>query len=48
MKFAMAIHCIDGRVQIPVIEWLRRQYGMEYIDMITEPGPERLLTEGKD
>lgn len=46
--FATAINCIDGRVQIPVIEWLRRQYGVDYIDMITEPGPERLLAEAKD
>lgn len=46
--FATAINCIDGRVQIPVIEWLRRHYGVDYVDMITEPGPERLLAEGKD
>ncbi|MFC2058350.1 carbonic anhydrase [Chloroflexota bacterium] len=46
--FATAINCMDGRVQIPVIDWLRRQYGVDYVDMITEPGPERLLAEGKD
>jgi hypothetical protein len=46
--FATAINCIDGRVQVPVINWLRRQYGADYVDMITEPGPERLLVEGKD
>ena len=46
--FAAAINCMDGRVQIPVIEWLKRQYGVDYVDMITEPGPERLLAEGKD
>lgn len=46
--FATAINCIDGRVQMPVIEWLKRQYRVDYIDMITEPGPERLLAEGKD
>ena len=39
---------MDGRVQIPVIEWLKRQYGVDYVDMITEPGPERLLAEDKD
>jgi len=47
-KFATALNCMDGRVQIPVIEWLKRQYGVDYVDMITEPGPERLLAEGKD
>ena len=46
--FATAINCIDGRVQIPVIEWLRKQYGVDYVDMITAPGPERLLTEAKN
>jgi len=39
---------MDGRVQIPVIDWLKKQYGVDYVDMITEPGPERLLAEGKD
>jgi hypothetical protein len=47
-KFGTAINCMDGRVQIPVIEWLKRQYGVDYVDMITEPGPERLLAEDKD
>ena len=46
--FATAINCMDGRIQIPVIDWLRRQYGVDYVDMITEPGPERLLAESKD
>jgi len=46
--FATAINCMDGRVQLPVIEWLKRQYRVDYVDMITEPGPERLLAEGKD
>lgn len=46
--FATAINCMDGRVQIPVIGWLRRQYRVDYVDMITEPGPERLLAAGKD
>jgi len=47
-RFATAINCMDGRVQIPVIDWLKTQYGVDYVDMITEPGPERLLAEGKD
>lgn len=47
-KFGTAINCMDGRVQIPVVEWLKKQYGVDYVDMITEPGPERLLAEDKD
>jgi len=48
MKFATAINCMDGRVQIPVIEWIKKEYGIDYIDMITEPGPNKILAEGKD
>jgi len=29
---------MDGRVQIPVIEWIRAETGAEHVDMITEPG----------
>ena len=47
-RFATAVNCMDGRVQIPVVEWLKKQYGVDYVDMITEPGPERLLAENKD
>ncbi|MCS7098124.1 MAG: hypothetical protein NZ922_04010 [Candidatus Methanomethyliaceae archaeon] len=47
-KFATAINCMDGRVQIPVIDWMKKKYFVEYIDMITEPGPVRILSEGND
>lgn len=43
--FATAINCMDGRAQLPVINWFKRHYGVDYIDMITEPGPEKLLAE---
>jgi len=48
MKFVTAINCIDGRVQIPVIEWLRKEYGVDYVDVITEPSPNKILAEDKD
>jgi len=48
LKFATAINCMDGRVQIPVIEWMKKEYGMNYIDMITEPGPNKILAENKE
>ncbi len=47
-KFATAINCMDGRVQLPVIEWLKKSYGVDYVDIITEPGPNRILAENKD
>ncbi|MBT3363621.1 MAG: hypothetical protein HN929_07565 [Chloroflexi bacterium] len=46
--FATAINCIDGRVQVPVIDWIKKQHGIDYVDMITSPGPERLLAKGTD
>jgi len=47
-EFATAINCMDGRVQIPVIEWMREKYGVKYIDMITEAGPNKILSEKQD
>lgn len=46
--FVTAINCIDGRVQEPVINYLKKKFQAEYIDMITEPGPEKLLAENTD
>lgn len=34
---------MDGRVQLPVIHWIKENYGVEYIDMITEAGMDRVL-----
>lgn len=47
-KFATCINCIDGRVQMPVIEYLKKKYDADYVDMITEPGPNRILSENRD
>lgn len=44
-KFVTAINCIDGRVQVPVIEWMKNEYKVDYVDMITEPGPNKILAE---
>jgi len=45
-KFGTAINCMDGRVQLPVTAWLKSKYGLDYVDMITEPGPEKMLSQG--
>ncbi|MGF7184318.1 hypothetical protein GGQ84_000401 [Desulfitispora alkaliphila] len=45
VKFATAINCIDGRVQLPVIEWLLEQFEVDYVDVITEPGCDKVLAE---
>ena len=45
MLFYTAINCMDGRVQLPVINYLRERFSAEYIDSITEPGPVVILAE---
>jgi len=42
-KFATAINCIDGRAQIPAIDWIRLHLNVEYVDLITEPGADKIL-----
>ncbi|MFA7677055.1 MAG: carbonic anhydrase [Candidatus Omnitrophota bacterium] len=46
-KFATAINCIDGRVQKPIIEFVINRFKVDYVDMVTEPGPDRVLSENK-
>jgi len=46
--FATAINCMDGRAQQPVIEFMTKRYGVRYVDMITEPGPNKVLAERAD
>ena len=46
--FATAINCMDGRVQLPVIDWMKQEYGVDYIDSVTEPGPVKILSENED
>lgn len=48
MSFYTAINCIDGRVQLPVINYLMKRFNVLYIDSVTEPGPVRILDEQAD
>ncbi len=48
MAFCTVINCMDGRVQLPVITYLRRRCNVDYVDSITEPGPIKILAEGRD
>lgn len=45
-EFVTAINCIDGRAQQPVIDWAKTQLHVRYVDMITEPGADGVLTTG--
>ncbi len=48
MSFCTAINCMDGRIQLPVIQYLQQHYDVPYVDIITEPGPIRILAEHPD
>lgn len=39
---------MDGRIQEPVIKYLKEKYSISYVDTITEPGPCKILAENKD
>jgi hypothetical protein len=45
-SFGTAITCIDGRIQFPVAEWLKREYALDYVDIISEPGVDREVAHG--
>lgn len=47
-KFVTAINCMDGRVQLPVIDWMKKHTTADFVDMITEPGPNKILAENND
>jgi hypothetical protein len=38
---------MDGRVQLPVIRYLQKRFGAEYVDSITDAGPNLVLSEGR-
>ena len=45
-KFGTAINCMDGRAQLPVINWMMAQYKLDCVDMITEPGVDKVMAAG--
>jgi len=47
MKFCSVVNCIDGRVQIPVIEFLKKRFNVDYVDSVTEAGPPLILSENR-
>jgi len=45
LRFAACLNCIDGRVQLPVINWIKDNYDVDYVDMITEAGMNGALAD---
>lgn len=46
-RFVTAINCMDGRVQDCVNRWLKNLYQVDYVDVITAPGPVKILADGE-
>ena len=46
--FATAVNCMHGQVQEPVIKFLKSNYKVDYVDMITELGPEKIIAEDSE
>lgn len=44
MTFVTVVNCIDGMVQLPVIDFLKKRFGVDYVDCITEAAPVRILS----
>jgi hypothetical protein len=34
---------MDGRVQRPMIDWMKENVGVDFVDMVTEPGPDKVI-----
>jgi len=47
-SFCTAITCMDGRIQLPAIYWLQSYFNAAYVDVITEAGPIRILSEQRE
>lgn len=43
--FATVINCMDGRTQLPVIDYMKTRFNVDYVDVITEPGPVKVIAE---
>ncbi len=46
-KFVTLIDCIDGRTEDPLQKWIKSNYPIDYIDTITEPGPDKVVSENQ-
>jgi carbonic anhydrase len=46
--FACAINCMDGRVQDAVKNYMQKNYQVDWVDQVTEPGPIKILAENAE
>jgi len=48
MKFGTLVNCTDGRVQYPVLDYLKKNTNIDFFDSANEAGPLRTLTKNSD
>ena len=44
---ATCLNCMDGRVQLPVLQWIKKRYKIDFVDVITEAGIDGVLSNQK-
>ena len=47
-KRVTCLNCIDGRVQLPVLKWIKDNYRVDFVDVITEAGMDNVLSNQED
>ena len=47
-KRATCLNCMDGRVQLPVLQWIKEHYRVDFVDVITEAGMDNVLSNQQD
>ena len=47
-RFATSISCMDGRIQTVLNDWIRGNYGVDYVDTITAPGVDGRVARNDD
>ena len=45
---ATCLNCMDGRVQVPVQTWIKANYPVDFVDVITEAGMDGVLAKQED
>ncbi len=45
---ATCLNCMDGRVQLPVLTWIKDNYPVDFVDVITEAGMDGVLAKQED
>ena len=48
MSFCTVVNCIDGRVQLPVIAYLKNRFDVSYVDVVTVAGPVGVLSQSPE